>query len=183
MRKVIPIAMLVLLAGTISSCKKIKSWFDVEGDTSLSTNLYIDVMDDAMKSTASTHFYQEAYIDPLDDEDIDKYQENITKIQATNIVAIVTSVNKDNVVFEKGTFIAVKGSDEAKWILDEPWTVTVGDELTLLDDQTAKFYSKVTNMLTNLESLTVIADGYCNQTSVSVTIKVGIDVKYTANPL
>lgn len=183
MKKVIHIAMITLLAGTITSCEKIKSWFDVEGDTSFSTNLYIDVMDDAMKSTASTHFYKEAYIDPLDDDDIAEYQENINKIEVTNIVATVTSVSNDNVIFDKGTFIAVKGSDEAKWIIDEPWTVTVGDKITLKDDQTAKFYNKVTNMLTNLESLTVIADGYCNQTGVFVTIEVGIDVKYTANPL
>jgi hypothetical protein len=92
-------------------------------------------------------------------------------------------VNKQDVVFEKGTKISVKGSVLVEWILDEPWNVTVGDEITLNDQETLKLYNKVTNMLTNLEALTIIAQGTCNQSGVSVTLKVGIDVKYTANPL
>ena len=183
MRKAIHVAIFVILAGTINSCEMIRGWFDVEGDTVLAANLLIDVLDPAIKSTTGFDFYEEAYIDPLSDDDIAEYQENLNEIKATNIVATVTSVNKQDVVFEKGTKISVKGSVLVEWILDEPWNVTVGDEITLNDQETLKLYNKVTNMLTNLEALTIIAQGTCNQSGVSVTLKVGIDVKYTANPL
>ena len=187
MKRATHIAILVLLAGTITSCEKIKSWFDVEGDSTLSTNLDIVVSEPAMKSTASIPFHDEAPIDPLSDYDIAEYQENIKKIEATNIVATVTGVSGKkegaDVIFYKGTYFAVKGSKEAKWILDEDWNVTVGDEITLKDDVGAVNYSKITEMLTNLEAVTVIADGTCNQSGVFVSLEVGIDIKYTANPL
>lgn len=183
MKKAIHLAILVILAGTITSCEKIKGWFDVEGESSLSTNLYIDIMESSMKSTNSFDFYEEAFINPLADEDIAEYEENIKKIEATKIAAKVTSVNKENVIFEKGTKIAVKGSVYVEWTLAEPWNVTVGDVISLDDEQTLNLYQKVTGMLTNLETLTIIADGTCNQEGVSVTLEVGIDIKYTANPL
>jgi len=187
MKKVTHIVLLVLLAGTITSCEKIKSWFDVEGDSTLSTSLNIDVAEPAMKSTNSIPFHDESPIDPLSDKDIAEYQENIKKIEATNIVATVTSVNGKeegtDVIFYKGTYFAVKGSQEAKWILDEDWNVRVNDEITLKDDIGAVNYNKITEMLTDLEAVTVIADGKCNQSGVYVTLKVGIDIKYTANPL
>lgn len=187
MKKAIHFAILVMLAGTITSCEKIKSWFDVEGDSTLSTNLNIDVAEPAMKSTASITFHDEALIDPLSDKDIDEYQENIKEIEATNVVATVTSVNGKeegtDVIFYKETYFAVKGSQEAKWILDEDWNVKVNDKITLKDDIGAVNYNKITDMLTDLETVTVIAHGECNQSGVYVVLKVGIDIKYTANPL
>ncbi len=187
MKKAIHIALLVMFAGTITSCEKIKSWFDVEGESTLSTNLYIDVTDPVMKSTASIPFNNQALIDPLSDDDIAEYEENIKKIEATNIVATVTSVSGKaegtDVIFYKGTYFAVEGSQEAKWTLDEDWVVTKDDIITLKDDIGAVNYNKITEMLTNLEAVWVIADGTCNQSGVSVTLKVGIDIKYTANPL
>lgn len=187
MKKAIHIAILVMLAGSITSCEKIKSWFDVEGESTLSTDLYIDVTDPAMKSTNSFDFYEEAYIDPLEDDDIAEYEENIREIEATRIVATVASVSGKeegmDVIFEKGTSISVKGSTLVEWTITEPWTVREGDKITLDDSETLKLYNKITEMLTNLEALTIIAKGTCNQTGVSVTLKVGIDIKYTANPL
>lgn len=183
MRKAIHLAIMVMLTGTFTSCEKIKSWFDVEGESSLSANLYIDVMEPSMKSTSSFDFYEEAFIDPLEDDDIAEYEKNIKRIEATKIAATVTSVNKENVIFEKGTKIAVKGSVYVEWTLTEPWNVTKGDVISLDDEKTLNLYNKVTEMLTNFESLTVIADGTCNQEDVSVVLNVGIDIEYTANPL
>jgi hypothetical protein len=183
MRKLLNIGLLILVTTMFTSCEKIKSIFDVEENTTLEGWLYVEVDEPVVKSTNGHEFYHEVTVNPLDDADIDEYQDNIKKIKATNIVATIKDVNKADVVFEKGTKIIVKGSSEVSWILQEPWPIVIGDEITLSDDATVKIYKAVTQMLTDLETLTIIADGECNQTGVYVTLVVGIDVLVTANPL
>jgi hypothetical protein len=183
MRKLFNIGLLVLVAAMFTSCEKIKSIFDVEEETTLEGWMYIEVDEPVMKSVNAHKFYHEITVNPLDDADIDEYQDNIKKIKVTNIIATIKDVNKKDVVFEKGTTIIVKGSSEVKWILEEPWPIVVGDDIVLGDDVTVKMYKAVTEMLTDLETLTIIADGECNQTDVYVTLVVGIDVLVTANPL
>jgi hypothetical protein len=183
MRKLIHIALLFILPALFTSCEKIKGIFDVEEKTTLEGWLMIDVDEPVQKSTNGFDFYEEVDVSPLDDEDIAEYEENIKKIKVTKVIATVKDVNKEGVEFEKGTTITVKGSTEVTWTLLEPWTIVVGDEILLGDDVNVKIYKSVTKMLTDLETLTVIADGTCNQTGVFVTLVVGIDVKVTANPL
>jgi len=183
MKKLVNIALLFMLPVLFTSCEKIKGIFDVEVKTTLEGWLVIDVDEPVQKSTNGFDFYEEVPVSPLDDEDIAEYEENIKKIKVTKIVATIEDVNKEGVEFEKGTRITVKGSTEVTWELLEPWTIVVGDEIVLGDDVSVEIYKKVTKMLTDLETLTVIADGTCNQTGVYVTLVVGIDVKVTANPL
>ena len=183
MKNLFNIGMLVLLTTMFTSCEKIKSIFDVEVKSTLEGMLYIDVEEPVQKSTNAYDFYEEVKVSPLDDEDIAEYEDNIKKIKATKIVATVKDVNKADVVFEKGTKITVKGTKVVSWTLSEPWPLEIGDEITLGDDVTVKLYKAVTEMLTDLETLTVIAEGTCNQKEVYVTLVVGIDVVVTANPL
>lgn len=183
MKKLFNMGMLILGIALFTSCEKIKSMFDVEENATLYGTLFIDVDEPARKSTNGYDFYQYVTISPLDDEDIAEYKENIKKIKATNIVATIKDVNKEDVVFEKGTMITVKGSSEVTWTLQEPWNIVIGDNILLGDDVNVKIYKAVTQMLTDLETLTIIAEGTCNQTGVYVTLEVGIDVKFTANPL
>jgi len=184
MKNLFNIGMLVLMTTLFTSCQKIKSLFDVELKSTLEGTLLIDVVEPAQKSTNGYDFYVEELVDPLEDDDIDEYQNNIKKIKATNIVATIKDVNKADVVFEKGTKITVKGStDVVYWTLAEPWPIEIGDEITLSDDDTLKLYKAVTEMLTDLQTLTIIAEGTCNQTGVYVTLVVGIDVVVTASPL
>ena len=183
MKNLFNIGMLVLVTTMFTSCQKIKSLFDVELKSTLEGTLLIDVDEPAQKSTNGYDFYEEVTVDPLDDDDIDEYQDNIKKIKATKIVATIKDVNKADVVFEKGTKITVKGTNVVSWTLTEPWPIEIGDEITLSDDDTVKLYKAVTEMLTELQTLTIIAEGTCNQTGVYVTLVVGIDVVVTASPL
>jgi len=184
MKNMVYLVMLISIAAIVSSCEKIKSIFDVELNTTLSGTLLIDVDEPAKKSTESYSFYQSVDVSPLDDEDIAEYEDNIKKIKVTKIIASIEDVNKEDVVFEKGTMITIKGSsDELTWILQEPWTIIEGEEIILNDDVSVEIYKTITKMLTDLETLTIIAQGNCNQTGVYVTLVVGIDVKVTANPL
>ncbi|MFN2126785.1 MAG: hypothetical protein ACK2TU_02900 [Anaerolineales bacterium] len=183
MKNKVYLLMLITISVMVSSCEKIKSIFDVEVITTLSGTLLIDVDEPVKKSTESYSFYHSVPVSPLDDEDIAEYQDNIKKINTTKIIATIEDVNKTDVVFEKGTMITVKGSSEVTWTLQEPWPITEGQEIILDDDVNIEIYKTVTNMLTDLETLTIIAQGTCNQTEVYVTLVVGIDVKVTANPL
>jgi hypothetical protein len=183
MKNQLRIVLLVALSISITSCEKIKSIFDVEFDTTLEGYLFIDVNESLQKSTASYSFYQETFVDPLQDEDIAEYEENIKKIKVTNVIATITDVNKPDVVFLKGTRITVKGSTTVTWTLEDEWPIVVGDEIVLGDDVSVKIYKAVTEMLSDKESLTIIAQGDCNQKEVYVSLKVGIDVEVTASPL
>jgi hypothetical protein len=180
MKKLTHIVLAVLLAGSMTSCDMIGELFGVDGETLLFGLMMISV-DGSVKSTTGFDFYEVVVIDPLDDDDIEEYKESISQIEATNIVATVTSVNGENVIFEEGSSITVKGSEQVVWTLEEPWVLEVGDELTLEDVTTSSAYKKVTEMLSDLEPLTIIAEGTCNQSGVSITLKVGIDVSYTAS--
>ena len=183
MKKLVNIALLFMLPAMFTSCEKIKGIFDVEIDTNLEGWLMIDVDEPVQKTTNGFDFYEEVPVSPLDDEDIAEYEKNIKKIKVSKVVATIKDVNKEGVVFEKGTKIIVKGSTVVTWELLEPWPIVVEDKIVLGDDVSVEIYKKVTKMLTDLETLTVIADGTCNQTGVFVTLVVGIDVKVTANPL
>jgi hypothetical protein len=187
MKRAIPVLMVIFLAGMITSCEKIKSWFDVERDGNLKGTLYIDVEDPAKKSAAWTPFYEQTTIDPLQDKDIAEYEENIKEIKATKVVATVISVTgndpKEDVIFAKGLRIVVKGSTTVTWVLDQEWNVQPGDEINLDDEVSMDIYGKITDMLSNFETLTITVEGSCNQTGVSVALEVGIDVHFTANPL
>ena len=183
MRKIFNIGLLVLAATMFTSCEKIKDIFDVEEDTMLEGWLNIEVDEAVMKTTNGYEFSEKVLVSPLDDEDIAEYEENIERIKATNVIATIKDVSKDDVVFEAGTKIIVKGTTELTWELKEPWPIVVGDEITLGDDVDLKLYKKITQMLSDFETLTIIAEGECNQTNVYVTLVVGIDVTFTANPL
>jgi hypothetical protein len=183
MRKLVNIALLFMLPAFFTSCEKVKDIFDVEFKTTLEGWMMIEVDEPIQKSTNGFDFYEEVYVNPLDDEDIAEYEENIERIEVTEVIATVKDVNKEGVEFEKGTMIIVKGSEEVTWTLLEPWPIIVGDEIVLGDDVNVKIYKSVTKMLSDQETLTIIADGTCNQEGVFVTLVVGIDVKVTANPL
>ncbi len=183
MRKLVHITLLFLLPAMFNSCQKIKSIFDVEFDTQLSGTLYIDVDDPVQKSTDAYSFHHEVMVSPLDDKEIAEYEENIKQIDVAKIVATITDVNKEDVEFEKGTKITVKGSSEITWTLAESWPIVTGDEIVLGDEASVAVYKSVAQMISDMETLTIIASGTCNQTEVYVTLVVGIDLKVTANPL
>ncbi len=77
----------VILCSLASSCEMIKSWFDVEFATTLIGELNVDIQEPAIQSTSDYTFYSLAQINPLDDEQIAEYKDNIREIEVTRITA------------------------------------------------------------------------------------------------
>lgn len=166
----------------ISSCEKIGSLFDVEFDTDLQGDLDVAVQEQVKKSVAAYGFEASATVDPLSDDDIKEYVDNIKSFDVNDVIVEVLSVNKDEVVFKSGTYFYVAdGSSEVRWTLGNDWTVTEGTQITLED--AGDLYAAVAEMLDKKGAFTVGTAGECSDTDVFVTLRIGIDTHVTAKPL
>lgn len=190
MKNLMNIVLVVLLATSLSSCKKIKSIFDVEIETTLTGDLYIDVQESGLKSADadSISFISTITIDPLDDDDVNEYQEKIVEVAVDGILATVEEVylddgTQDDVIFYRGTTIRVeRGSSSGTWTFGTDWNVMVGDEITLED--AGDIYDAVSEMLSPpMGEITVICKGKCSKSGVHVVLRIDFETTYTANPL
>ncbi len=190
MKNLVNIVLVVLLATGFTSCKKIKSIFDVEIETTLSGDLYIDVVAPGLKSTDtdSISFTSTITIDPLDDDDVNEYQEKIVEVAVDGILATVEDVylddgTHDDVIFYSGTTIRVeRGSSSGTWTIGTDWNVRVDDEITLED--AGGIYDAVSDMLSPpMGEITVICEGKCSKSGVHVVLRIDFETTYTANPL
>lgn len=182
MKNLLKLTLLTMLAAVLSSCESIKSIFDVEFETTLSGDLYIDVQESVKKSTEAYSFSASAFIDPLADPDIEEYIDNIREINVDGIIAEVESVNKDNVVFKAGTFFTISDTTSTvTWTLASDWPIEVGTQLTL--DNMGGVYDAVNEILEKKEVFDIAVQGECTETGVSVVISLGINSTVIANPL
>ena len=177
------IGLLILLTAGFSSCEMVKGWFEVDFETTLNGDLDIDIQESAKKSTNDdTPFNSSATVDPFDDEEIAEYQDNITNIEITGIIAEVLSVNKTSVIFRSGTTISVSGDGKtASWKMGNDWTIIKGTELNLED--VGGTYDLVKEILDTFGEFEVSAQGVCSESGVSITLRIGIHTLITANPL
>jgi hypothetical protein len=182
MRNLMNFAILLALVAGLSSCEKIKSLFDVDFDTTFSGDLDIDIPESALKSAIGYEFQVQATIDPLDDEDVAEYIDNIKEMQVNDVLATVVAVNKENVAFESGTFFKIADdTDVVTWTLTSDWPITEGTELTLGD--LGGTYKVVQDILERKGPFKIGVEGTCTQKGVNITIRLSIDTKVIASPL
>ena len=182
MRHLVKITFLVVLVAGLTSCEKIKSIFDVEFDTTLSGDVEIDIMDPVVKSTQDYQFESFKNIDPLEDEDIDEYLDNIKEFVVDGVTAEVAWVSKEGVIFKAGTkFIIADNNSEVSWTLSNDWELFEGTVLDLEDG--GEVYKAIADILDKKATFKVGVSGTSTETDVFITIRIGIDTKVTANPL
>lgn len=183
MKTFIKLVLLVMLTAGLSSCQKIKSLFDVEFDTTLTGDLNIDIPESAKKSTNFVDFEASALMNPLSDDDIDEYSENITNFDVKTVLGEVTFVSDDDIVFKSGTsFYVTDNSSKVTWTIDSDWPISVGTKLTL-GDIGSNIYEEVGKILKKLKPFTVGIDGECSRDGISVDVDFIIEVTVVANPL
>lgn len=181
MKNITKVLILVFLASGFTSCKKIKSWFDVDVDTTMSADLEIDIDDSAMKTAAAYPFETSAMIDPLDNEDVAEYEDKIERIKTRGIIATVEYVSKKDLVLYKGTTFTITNSKKTVyWMLEDEWPIEKGSQLELAD--VADIYDDVSDILTTLDPFTVSAMGTASEKGVSITIRIDIETTVTGNP-
>lgn len=183
MKTFVKLILLVMLTAGLSSCQKIKSLFDVEFDTTLTGGLNIDIPESVKKSTNFVDFNASALMNPLSDDDIDKYSENITDFDVKKVLGEVTFVSDDDIVFKSGTsFYVTDNSSTITWTIDSDWPIAVGTKMTL-GDLGNNIYVEVGNILSKLEPFTVGITGECSKDGISADVDFIIEVTVVANPL
>ncbi len=182
MKNIVKILMPVAITVFFTSCESIKGVFDVEVETTLSGDLDIDVQEAAMKSAADFYFESTTTIDPMSDEQIEKYADNIEQIRADHIAATVISANLEGIIFRKGMTISMENEDASvTWTTGNEYEIVPDLELILPDD--GGLYNAVTDILTSKKEITVSCTGYCNKTGVKVKLRTFIETTVIANPL
>ena len=183
MKNLIRVVLLLIMTAGLSSCEKVRSIFDVEFDTTLSGDLEIDIQDmEVLKSAEVYAFQAEVSVDPLDNEDIADYIDNIKEMNVDDVILSVEYVNKQDVVFKSGTYFRVANyANEVTWTLSGDWPIVEGTEITLED--LGGTYDALEKILDTKGVFTVSTEGTCTETNVFIVIRLGIDTKVTASPL
>ncbi len=183
MKNLMKIGLLLALVVSISSCEKVKGLFDIDFDTTFKGDLEIEIPESELKSAEFHEFHSTVEVKIEDYDDIVEYGENIREINVDSILATVKDVNKDDVVFSKGTTFSIYDTeDKATWELENDWDIVVGTKITLGDIGTEK-YNTVKRILEKQKAFTISGDGYCTQKGVSITIRLSINTTVVANPL
>jgi hypothetical protein len=183
MKNLIKILLLLVMTAGLSSCEKIRSIFDVDFDTTLSGDLEIDIQDmEVLKSAEEYAFKDEVTVDPMDNEDIADYIDNIKKMDVNDVILSVEYVNKQDVIFKSGTYFRVANyTNEVTWTLSGDWPIVEGTEITLED--LGGTYDALEKILDTKVVFTISTEGTCTVTNVFIVIRLGIDTKVTASPL
>lgn len=182
MRNLAKIVLLISLSAGLTSCEMVRGWFEVEFDTTLSGDLDIDIQESAKKSTNDHDFQASTKLNLLDDEEIEKYEANITEIEVTGIVAEVTYLSTSSVIFRGETSFSISDSSSSvEWTLGNDWTIFEGAEISLED--MGGTYDLVKGILDKHGEFQVSTVGKCSEAGVSIVITIGIDAIIKASPL
>lgn len=181
MRNVLKFLILALLTSSLTSCEKIKSWFDVEIDTTLEgqLNLVSDVNE--LKSTEAYSINGSAEINLSDNEDLAEYEDVIKAIKTHNVTLMVIGVDAADVVIHAGSefSISTPTNPGLSWPISQDWPIMQGTTV----DLTADDYSVLNKMLKGSETVTIKATGTCNVGGVHIDLTYGIDVTVEAEAI
>ena len=181
MRNILKFIILAMLTTSLTSCEKIKSWFNVEIDTNLEGQLNLVSDDTELKSAEAFAIDGFAEIDLSDNEDLEEYADLIEDIVTNSVSLQVLLVDASDVVIHAGSefSITTPTNPGLRWPIGADFPVQVGSTI----DLTAEDYSVLNEMLEGGEIVTIMATGSCNVGGVHITLNYDIDVTVEANPL
>lgn len=182
MKKLVYVIALVFIATGFTSCKKIKSWFDVDVKTTMSGDLEIEVEETPLKSAGAYKFDSYFPINPMDYGDVADNEDRIERITADSILAVVEYVSTSEIVlFAKTTSITLKNSEKSvTWTFGNDLLIQKGTEFTL--DNIGNIYDDVNDILTSMDVFTVSAEGTASEPGAIITIRIDIKTTITGNP-
>lgn len=171
----ITLSVFVVAATLLSGCNKAKELLDVKFNTEFSVDLPVNV---SGGRSIDGSFFVEETIDPLADEEVEKYIDNIKSFEITEIKGIFHQVDPD---FDlSGGLVKVSSdSKEASWSLPVQ-EITNGSVVTL-DDQNGQWQT-TNDILGEKQPFTVHFSGTTSGEEDFV-LQVIIKTKITANPL
>lgn len=172
-----PMALLIATL-IIASCNTVKDALDVTFDTSFTAPLNIDVPE-GTKAGINGTFNESATIDPLTDENVKKYADNLKDFEVTELTGEITSINKD-VTLTTMTITVSNASKSTSWTVNNV-AISQGTKITFGNDNGE--WDTVNNILKDKQEFTVTAQGETDQDGVQFNLNLTIKVRVTANPL
>jgi len=181
MKNLVYLVLLVFLATGFTSCQKIKGWFDVDVETTMSGDLEIEVEEASLKSDDGYKFDSYFTINPMDYGDVADNEDKIDRITADSIIAVVEWVSTSEIVLLAETSITIKNSEKsATWKFGNDMLIQKGTKFVLED--IAHIYDDVTDILTSMDIFNVSSEGRASEPGASITIRIDIKTTVTGNP-
>jgi len=166
----------LLLTGLVwSGCNKAKELFDVEFDADFKVNLPVNLIGTRSIDGA---FMVEETVNPLADEEIEKYIDNIKAWNVTQLSGSFLQVNPDFELTNGLVKISSPGQ-EAIWNLDNQ-IITEGTEIILGNENGQ--WNTVNQILNEKQEFTVLFSGN-NSLEEDFVLQLFIETRVTANPL
>jgi hypothetical protein len=179
MKTAVRILVLAMLTASLSSCDKIRSLFDVEIETTVEGDLFLETNMTELKSTDDYGFDATVTVQVLND-DTYEYEDNIKDFMTSDITITVLSVDSSEVILRSGSQFSISNANAGyTWTLTTDWPIEPGFSLTL----DAASYSVINDILEDMVPFTMSTMGTCNKGGVSIGLRYGIETTVVATPL
>lgn len=167
------LSLLVITATVWSGCNKAKELLDVEFDADFTVDLPVTTT-----RSVEGSFNVEETVDPLSDDDVAKYIDNIKSWNITNLSGLFLQVNPDFDLSNAQVMVS-SGDKEAIWNLADQ-NITEGTSITLSNENGQ--WETVNEILGMKQEFTVSFSGDSSLDDDFV-LQLTIFTRVTANPL
>jgi hypothetical protein len=180
MKSIVRILLLVIIAGGVSSCEKIKNLFDIDVDTVIEGDLFIEVDEIQQLKAAPVYGFDESVTVQVLNDDLYEYENEIQDFKVSGVTVEVTSVSSDTLKLLAGTYFSVSNANHTvTWTVTNDWPIMEGTTLDLND---AGVFDEVEAILDELLPFTLTAVGTCNEAGAVIGLRLGIETTVTVNP-
>lgn len=169
------LSVIVVLALSIAGCNKVKELLDIKFDVDFKVDMSVEAGDSGCEGGA---FSVEKTIDPLADDDVKKYIDNIKGWEVTQLSLLFKQVSPDFYLSE-GLVKLSHQETEVIWNLDDQ-QIKENTEIFLANDNGQ--WQKVNEIMNKKEAFKVFFSGKADPGSDFV-LQLVINSKITANPL
>jgi hypothetical protein len=164
-------------AMVMTGCDKVKNLNTVDFDATFAANL--DCITAGQKSSLLVPtFSASAVIVPTEDPNVNIYLSNIQKYDIQSVKGTITSMSQENVTMTSADLTIYNFQYNAGWEFQNE-LLTVGKTLTLGNEKGQ--WDTVSQILKDGQEFTVLITGEADFSGVTVTIKIDIETKVTAN--
>lgn len=168
------LSVLVITATVWSGCNKAKELLDVEFDADFTVDLPVS----HSTRSAEASFLVEETVDPLADENVEKYIDNIKSWNITDLTGVFLQVNPD-FDLTNGQVSVTSDDKSAVWNLANQ-TITEGSQISLGNEDGQ--WATVNEILGQKQVLTVRFSGD-SSLDEDFTLRLTMYTQVTANPL
>lgn len=152
----------------LSSCSQLSDLLKVKVDTEFQITLPVTADSQPLKSAAVYPFSAQTTFNPLSQEDLAEYTNQIAAINLTDIMATVTAVSGNFILVD--ALLEISGKDQDGQDVSVSWTfagVTVTEGVMLALSNAAGEYTALSALLTGLGEISVSFSGHTNTPGVT----------------